>query len=140
MVSLDPLHAEKQNRAALRVLDALDRCDQRLQHHYEMKRSHKRNACRTQITVIAPIGRTDGVPAADARRLTGWVRELSQGGLSFILDEKLPQGRILVGIGPDQAHPTWLEVEIVRAREVQDHFWEYGGAFRRRSETAPPAT
>ena len=129
--TLDP----KQMRAALRVLDTLDRWDDRVSDCYRAQRKHARSHYRAMISIVIPpapeMANSDLKPSVHQV----FARNLSQGGLSFIFHGKLFCNKIVIGL--KSGDPTnWLHAEIVRSREVQDGFWEYGVAFRNRIDSA----
>lgn len=127
--ALDP----KQVRAALRVLDTLDRWDKRANDCYSTQRTYSRKHYRAVISVIVPP--VPSVGPADAKPVLHEVfaRNLSQGGLSFIFPSRIHANQIVVGLKSGN-QTNWLHADIVRSREVQDGYWEFGAAFRDKLE------
>ena len=123
--------AGKQDRAAQRVLDTLDRWDERLNSAYAAKRQYARNSYRTRVTVIIPAGKL--AESAQPERIQAWARNISQGGLSLVHNQQITARRLIVSLNPAVESPTWFYAEIVRAREVQDGFWEHGIKFLERA-------
>jgi hypothetical protein len=115
-------------RSLTRVLDTLDKWDERLTDHYSSQRKHDRQGLRTPVTVRVPLAGPDGQPTPVT--IGAWMRNVSSGGMSFISDSKFEATRILVGFRLDGVNETWYHAQVMRAREVVDAFWEYGVAFR----------
>lgn len=123
-VLLDPKVAKQ----ATRVMDMLDRWDDRLQDHYGRQRKHNRSSLRTVITLRMMM---DGPDGPEPVMKAAWTRNISQGGMSFILPDQIPVTRLLAGLKMSGDGPeSWFHIEICRSREVQDGFWEYGAVFR----------
>lgn len=124
LISLDQ-YTEKQNRAINRVLDTLDRIEQRTDSHFSDKRAHERKQFRGLVWISIP----DGSQEFDQARTQVWSRSISQSGLSFIYPMRIYESQIQVGV-PVGAQVTWFRAEIVRQKEIQEeHFWEYGVRF-----------
>jgi hypothetical protein len=115
-------------RSLTRVLDTLDKWDERLTDHYASQRKHDRTGLRSPVTVRIPCTGSDGQPAPVT--VEAWMRNVSSGGMSFISETKFEATRILVGFRLNGLQETWYHAEVMRAREVVDRFWEYGVAFR----------
>lgn len=133
LLSLDA-YTEKQNRAAQRVLDTLDRLESRTDTVYRDERRHERRQFRGTAEVRLPDrdGQIDPLNPVTCRV---WARCISQGGLSFIHPDRLKAQKCLVGIELPDGRQAWFQADIVRAREVPgEEFWEYGVAFRGRAE------
>lgn len=116
------------------VLDKLDWWDERNQGHHTQKRTSFRPSCRTLILV-------QSVDASGKAEVTfkAWTRNLSQGGLSFILPRELPLQAIVITWCDDKAEPASpLRGRVVRFRRVHDGYWEYGVEFLSR-ERLPEA-
>ena len=127
-------HSSKTERDALRVLDSLDRWDERLNGSYSKEREHNRNSFRGMaIIVLPPIEGAVG-KLAEPQKVQVWLRNISQGGLSCIYPGKITHQHVVVGVGTDPARIAWFHSEIVRSREVPEQFWEYGIAFRSRAD------
>lgn len=126
-------YTPKQARAALRVMDTLDKWDERVGGVYAAQRKHTRNSYRALITIIVPpeFGSSDA--ASEPVRIQVWARNISQGGLSFIYPGKLSMKSVTLSVNSSSQTPTWFHADVVRAREVQDQFWEHGVAFRERA-------
>lgn len=121
-------YTEKQNRAITRVLDTLDRLEQRTNAHYSENRAHERKKYRG-VVWINPM--EDLAPEEEVVNVTKvWSRSISQSGLSFINPSRIQQTRIQVGIPVEDNQVVWFHAEIVRHREVaEENFWEYGVKF-----------
>ncbi len=115
-------------RTLTRVLDTLDKMDERLTDHYAPQRKHSRTGVRRPVTVRIPAIGSDGQPAPVT--VNGWMRNVSPGGMSFICDAKIEAERLFVGFHLDGVNEVWYHAEVKRAREVVDEYWEYGVAFR----------
>lgn len=137
---------QRLERAAQRVMDSLDRQDERLAQHLSTQRKHERHELRTKaIVVLPPILVVDENPPAAAataqpreattgiEQLEVWVRNVSPNGLSFIYPLEFPHKKLIVGLTPSPGTTTWLHAEVMRVRKAIEGFWEYGLAFRERA-------
>ena len=111
-------------KALTRVLDTLDKSEERLSDHFSPQRRHARNDVRLPVEVRIPVA--GALPIV----VEAWMRNVSPGGLSFITQSQIEGKSILVGLKMDGVHESWFNAEVMRAREVVDGFWEYGVAFR----------
>lgn len=126
-------YSEKQIRTSQRVLDDLDRADERFQAVYSKQRSHERKALRSIVTVLIP-------PDPEMNNLSApiqfqcWGRNVSRSGLSCLHHSTFPAKAIVICLGhaPD-GNSIWFHADLVRAREVQEGFWEYGARFTGRA-------
>jgi hypothetical protein len=107
-----------------RVMDTLDKWDERLSGHYAPQRKHQRNDVRLPVDVRIPV------PGMEPQAIAAWMRNVSSGGMSFVSQAKFDDKKILVGLKMDGVNESWFHGEVMRAREVVDDFWEYGIAFR----------
>lgn len=122
-----------QSRTALEVLDSLDRMDRRLESFYSRSRKFERKAFRGLVTVIFPTACNPGTgDGAGEFEFKAWARNISQQGLSFIHPGRISATKMTIGIGEMEGMPAWFRVDVVRAREVENGFWEYGVAIRER--------
>lgn len=125
LVSLEQ-YTDKQNRSINRVLDTLDRIEQRTNVHYSEKRSHERKDFRGLVWISIPEGTEEG----EFSTTKVWSRSISQSGLSFIYPQRIYETQIRVGVPVSNEQITWFRAEIVRHKEVMDEeFWEYGVRF-----------
>lgn len=125
LVSLEQ-YTDKQNRSINRVLDTLDRIEQRTNVHYSEKRSHERKDFRGLVWISTPEGTEEG----EFSTTKVWSRSISQSGLSFIYPQRIYETQIRVGVPVSNEQITWFRAEIVRHKEVMDEeFWEYGVRF-----------
>jgi len=125
LVSLEQ-YTDKQNRSINRVLDTLDRIEQRTNVHYSEKRSHERKDFRGLVWISIPEGTEEG----EFSTTKVWSRSISQSGLSFIYPQRIYETQIRVGVPVSNDQVTWFRAEIVRHKEVMDEeFWEYGVRF-----------
>lgn len=136
MPTVIPDPPEKVTRSALRVLDALDRGEARLEDVYNKQRTHARKAFRGLVTVSLSCD-AEGQPIPE-HTFRAWARNVSQSGVSFVDLRPIKDPQILVGLGQPESL-TWFQGEVVRARRVQDEFWEYGVKFVARMQPAAPA-
>jgi len=125
----DPRHA----KTAHRVLETLDRWDERLNGSFHGLRKHARSKFFSLVTVLIPASELGGQPGEPPILLKAWCRNISQGGLSFVFPRKLPADRILVGVGVEP-NQKWFQAEIVRTRQVIENYWEHGVAFKSRAQ------
>ncbi len=125
LINLDQ-YTERQSRAINRVLDTLDRIEQRTDAHYSEKRSHERKKFRGLVWLSIP----DGSQEFDQATTQVWSRSISQSGLSFIYPMRIYETEVRVGVPVSADQVTWFRAEIVRQKEIQEeHFWEYGVRF-----------
>ena len=121
-------YSVKQNRAITRVLDTLDRIDQRTGVHYSNKRSHERKDFRGVVWISLPD--SDAADDQESTTIKVWSRSISQSGLSFIYPFPIYRNNILVGVPVQGSQVTWFRSEIVRQKEIQEEqFWEFGVRF-----------
>jgi hypothetical protein len=107
-----------------RVMDTLDRMDERLADHFSPQRKHSRNDVRLPVEVRIPVA------GMEPQAIAAWMRNVSSGGMSFVSQARFEDKKILVGLKMDGVNESWFHGEVMRAREVVDGFWEYGIAFR----------
>ncbi len=133
-------YSERQTKAALRVLDTLDRIDERTGRVYEKQRKHRRNNFRGQVGLYLDDAQTlEEIDEGNV--LIVWARAISQSGLSFIAPDRVTEQRCLLGISMPDGARTWFRSVVVRARDTNDEgFWEHGVAFEGRMLTAEEAT
>jgi hypothetical protein len=120
-------YTEQQNRTVQRVLDDLDRWDERLAQHYRRQRDHERKSYRALVTVLLP--QESATATNQPTTFQAWARNISRGGLSFVHLQRLRQNKILICLNPAHGADNWMNAEIVRARPIQEEFWEYGVRF-----------
>ena len=118
----------RQLKTVQRVLDALDRWDDRLNDHYGRQRKHTRSNFRGVATLVLPAEGDE-----PATNLQAFVRNVSPGGMAFIYPGRLDCESLIVGLVMGTGSPGWFHADVKRMREVQEGFWEYGLAFRERA-------
>ena len=107
------------------VLDKLDWWDGRNQGHHTQKRTSFRPSCRTLILV-----RSANDSECDAVAFKAWTRNISQGGLAFILPRQYSLDKVRITWCHDKADPpSQLQARVVRTRRVHDGYYEYGVEF-----------
>lgn len=128
-------YTPQQMRAALRVLDVLDRCENRLLAHYRHKRGHTRENYRSRVTIFVPPDRFEHSPGdREPLQFEVLVRNISCSGLSFIHPGELMFETMDVGLDVSKS-PVWFTAQVVRKRRVEEGFWEYGATFTGRKQT-----
>lgn len=122
--SRPPTH-EVPDKALQRILADLAREDQRNSQLYGRNRSFERKSITLKVTVAPYINDT----LVMSNEQTVWVRNLSRSGISFI--SKAPIGCKSVGVHllDGDKGPVWMQGEVVRERQIQDGFWEFGVKF-----------
>ena len=133
-MSKKPRQAKVPDARTQEVLDKLDWWDDRNQGHHTQKRSKSRPLYRTLILV-------QSVDASDSAEVTfkAWTRNLSQGGLSFVLPRELHLHDVVITWCDGKVEPaSRLQGQVVRFRRVHDGYWEYGVEFLSR-ERLPEA-
>lgn len=129
-VQADLQNAQRVERAVARVLDSLDRQDERLNGHYAVQREHTRHGLRMMASVVLPPKDAQ----SGSKRLEVWVRNISPSGMSFIYPQLINGKNLVVGINNPNGSVTWFNAEIMRSRKAIEDFWEYGIAFRERAQ------
>jgi len=114
---------------ALDTLEILDNWSERLQEHCSPKRSTKRKEFRQTISVYVPDSEENAGEDDDFGMAQGIGRNLSRGGVCFILPHKLPSDRIIVALCHNKHKCVYMESKIVRRRQVHNGYWEYGVQF-----------
>lgn len=128
MNAAPPVVTSKQHRDATRVLDALDRWDNRFEEQFERQRSYDRKPFRGMLKVLL-TSHDPAITPCGRRAIEGWIRNVSQGGLSFVYPGHFQDKRIFVCLNATAEGGIWFQAEVVRSRSVQDGFWEYGVLF-----------
>ncbi len=123
-------YSENISRAAVRVLDMLDRLESRTATVYEKQRRHARSDFRGIIRIREVVDESEITDFDELDECLVWGRSVSQSGLSFIYPESRDWHTIFVGIEVPGRGQTWMRAEIVRSRQVTDEdFWEFGVRF-----------
>jgi hypothetical protein len=129
-------YSPEQVDAAARVLEKLAALDDRRDPKHP-RRDFTRRPYHRVISIQREQG-TTGKTTSLPKRCHVLARNISQGGLSFVYPGQLDMPRLLVSpSGPGSEH-IWFRAEVVRVREVEDGFWEYGVSFRGRVEVVEP--
>lgn len=118
-------------KAALRVLDSIDRSEERLQSVYSAQRQHQRTSFRGPVTVLVPVGGTPDAPEG-VDRYEVYARNVSPSGMSFIYPGDLRSEHLIVGIHTGGG-TKWFHSQVRRSKEVVEDFWEYGVSFSSRA-------
>ncbi len=124
---------DQATRAANEVLDALDRWSQRIGNHFNQKRENGRKPYRELVTIYIPESESLVGEAEDQLAIRAWTRNLSQSGINFVYAEPIPVDNIVVCLNPPGRKCIYLDAEIVRRRQVQNGYWEYGARFSGRA-------
>lgn len=113
------------DKALQRVLSDLSREDQRNSQLYGRNRNFERKSITLKVTV-APIVNDQLVMAQER---TVWVRNLSRSGISFI--SPVSFGRLSIGVHllDGDRGPVWMQGAVVRERQIQEGYWEFGVRF-----------
>lgn len=127
-------YTPQQMRAALRVLDVLDRGENRLLSHYRHKRGHNRENYRKRVTILVSPDRFEHAADREPVQFEVLARNISCSGLSFIHPGELIFDTMDVGLNVPKS-PVWFTARIVRKRRVEEGFWEYGATFTGRKQT-----
>lgn len=133
LMSVDA-YPEKLQRSAIRVLDSLDRIDDRTNDHYSTVRKHARTKFRGMVRIFVPDPEQDVVDPDNVESPRAWARSLSASGMSFIYPKELELTNFLAGLELPNGRHTWMIAEIVRKKQMaEEEFWEYGVKFRGRA-------
>lgn len=125
--------SNQRQRAAEEVLNALERWSDRIGNHFTQKRGNPRKPYRDQITVYIPESRVTVGEEPDQLIIQPWARNISQAGMSFVFGDPIVQSHIVICLQPAGRKCIYLDAEIVRRRQVQNGFWEFGARFRGRA-------
>lgn len=127
MLASDPANvaARKLEKDLLRVLDSLDKTEERTKVIYEANRTHERKGLRLPLRILPPQS-THATPQLE---ILGYSREVSRGGLSFLSQTAINTPEIIVGLPLPNGGTNWMRAHICRSRVVQDDFMEYGISF-----------
>jgi PilZ domain len=125
--------ADQKSRAAQEILDALDRWSQRIGNHYTQKRANTRRPYRELITIYIPEYESAVGEADDQVAIQAWTRNISRSGVTFIHPEPIAVNNIVLCFNPPGRKCIYLDAEIVRRRQVQNGFWEYGARYNGRA-------
>jgi hypothetical protein len=118
-----PTRLTKLEQDAIRVLDMLQKWDDRLRDHATQKRSSSRRPLKIKVTIVIPESRDEVGEVQDRSVTEVWTRNVSQSGLCFIscIPIKSKTNEVIVSLGQ-----KFLLSRIVRSRQVHEGFWEYG--------------
>jgi len=125
--------AERRNKAATRVLAALDRWSERLDGRSSQKRQFPRKQFRSMVTIYLPEEENVAGEMGDSDSFQAWSRNISCGGMSFIYHRQIKREKFVVCLNNGKG-PMWFNAEVTRARQVHEGFWEYGVAFKGRAQ------
>ncbi len=116
-------------RQAEKVLDLLERVQQRTVQVYSRSREHERKSVRLFVQIFVPA--EDGSePTEGSSGMPAWSYDVSQSGIGFISCDPMPESFIYVGLTMGNKL-TWRKGKIVRRREVPEStFIDYGVTFR----------
>ncbi len=100
------------------------------------RRGGPRDASNVQLDILQAGRQEDGTdPAASDDALVARSRDVSSTGICFRSLLRLEPARVLVRRHDGERH-QWVELEIVRRRELPNGVWEYGAAVRDHSPGA----
>lgn len=117
------------NDSACETLKILDRWSDRIAGHCTEKRASTRRKFRGKITLRVPQHSQRAVGQRSESWIEGDARNLSTSGIGFIYNKLLPIGKVTVRLPRKKMRTLLLFGEIVRRRQVQNGFWEYGVSF-----------
>jgi hypothetical protein len=125
--------ANRADVAIERVLDTLDRWDERMHGHQNQKRSHARNRLRQKIMIYIPTNQQSVGEALDSTAISVWTRNISRSGICFIHTASIKVDDIIVCLSTPNSGAIYFHAKIVRRRQVHDGFYEYGAEFKERA-------
>lgn len=118
---------EKRQRAAQRVLDTLDRLDEREGKIYD--RDRQRRQFRSLITVSVADPDNPILKPGPENSFRAWGRSISETGLAFIHVEPIKHDAMLIRLDLGEK-PIWFRAQAVRSREfAEEGFFEFGVRF-----------
>jgi hypothetical protein len=110
-----------------------------LQGHHQEKRQDRRQRFRGEFLLRIP-------PAPDRRAPLGVqepgvlrvrARNISSNGIAFLHTGRIFAEEVMICLNGNAAEPRWYLGNIVRRRQVQNEFWEYGVQLTGRCEAEP---
>jgi len=121
------------------VQSILDRWEERLKGHHGEDRRDARQRFRGEILVHVPTRqvRTAHQVVKGSHCLRAWARNVSCNGISFLYSDKIDTVEVMICLNPQAKERQWYRGDIVRARKVQNDFWEYGVHLTGRVEGDP---
>jgi hypothetical protein len=110
------------------VQSILDRWDERLQGHHHEKRQQRRRTFRGEFLLRVPEESVQRVRKRAKGPSTVLVRarNISSNGIAFLHTDKIDAEEVMICLEVGVADPRWYRGKVVRCREVQNEFWEYG--------------
>ncbi len=120
-------YTERQNKAVHRILESLEKREERLGEHYQAYRVHSRQNCHRVIEIsVEALG-------GEKVTFTVYMGDVSPSGMSFLFPYELPSPDIIIAIPLNEKDKTLFRGEIVRMKEIPDEeFFEYGVKFNGR--------
>lgn len=128
-IMMSQTEAEREQKAAFRVLEILDRWDDRMNRHQLQRREHTRKQFRVRMAVHIPAMSTVAGECTEAVAFDVWSRNISQSGACFIYRGVIKSKKVVICLNPDTGGSHWFQALIVRQRQVHNDFWEYGIRF-----------
>jgi len=110
---------------AQRVLESLDRWDERLNGHQTERRERDRAHIRGTIAIAFPESDFALAGRQESDYLRVWARNISQSGVGFIYNGIIHAEYIIARLncGDEEMH---FQARIIRRRQLPEDFWEYG--------------
>lgn len=110
------------------VQSILDRWDARLRGHHQEKRQELRQRFRGEFLLRLPEGTVQRARKQPKGPCTVLVRarNISSNGIAFLHTDKFDAEEVMICLEIGAADPRWYRGKVVRCREVQNEFWEYG--------------
>lgn len=129
---MNPQQDEVVDPKAARVLEMLERWNDRLDGRADHDRQHARQLMKSRIRIVlVGSGKEEGT--TDPESLWVWTRNISQSGICFIHDGLLDTDQIIICLQPKE-EKIYFRAQIVRRREVHEGFWEYGARLLSRAD------
>lgn len=121
---------ERDLRALERILETLDKCEQRSEVQFARHRQHERKPYRAVVSLFEPSAACP-FPLEGTENLPyGYAYSLSQGGMGFLTLESFWGPQIAVGLHLPNGTVKWKIGRVVRQRPVpNERFTDYGVAF-----------
>jgi len=126
------LNSPNYDKLAQETLDIMDRWDEKFSHHLNEDRKHERKKFRTRLHARIPERKTPNGIKIPSQNFLVWARNLSQAGVSFIYQEELKTDTLHLCLNSESTEELWYLVEIIRKKQVYNHFWDYGVQLRER--------
>lgn len=125
---------EKQNRAALRLMDRLDKWLGRMNSSPKQTKKLTTICFRKRVCVFVPESFEQISDRETKLSFEAWALNLSTGGITVIFPGQLQFDRAVICLNPEELDKQLLYVRLIQCRRVAEEFWQYRFEFEARVE------